>query len=254
MTRGQRLARKVAVVTGAAGGLGRAIAATLVDEGAGVLVTDLDQDSCVGLAREFNARAGGVVRAVGCRLDVTDANEWERAVRVARRRFGPPVILVNNAGLLSTQALESVTEAEWSRVLAVCQQGTWLGIRSVLAPMRLAGGGCVVNVASVFGSVGSGASFAYHAAKGAVRSMTTAAAVELAPYKIRVNAVCPGLVRTPLVDGLPGPFVDRFVEATPLGRLAEPQEIARVVAFLASDDASFVTGAELIVDGGYTAR
>lgn len=250
---GGRVAGRVGIVTGAAGGIGAEVGAVLVAEGAGVLLTDTDGDACAELAAKL-AVGNPSGRAAACRLDVTSPQDWAVAVRQARRRFGYPDMLVNNAGTLSIHGLQSVTGDEWSRVVDVCQTGTWLGMQACLHSMQLAGGGAVVNVASVLGLVGSGAAFAYHAAKGAVRAMTTAAAVELAPQQIRVNAVFPGLVQTPMAGRLPAQFVADFVGATPLGREATAEEIALAVLFLISDESSYITGAELVVDGGYTAR
>jgi len=248
-----RLRGRVAIVTGAAGGIGQAIARRLVQEGAGVLLADLDGEACTAAAAELN-RLALPGKAVGAELDVTQRSDWSRAVRLARRRFGYPNVLVNNAGAVGVHGLDGVTEQEWQRVVDVCQRGTWLGMQATLPCMQLAGGGAVVNLASVLGLVGSTAAFAYHAAKGAVRAMTAAAAVQLAPQRIRVNAVYPGMVRTPMTQHLPEHFVAEFVRATPMGRQATPEEIAGAVLFLVSDDASYVTGAELVVDGGYTAR
>lgn len=248
-----RLGGRVAIVTGAAGGIGAAVAEQLVAAGAGVLVTDVDGARCGELAAKLNV-GNPAGRAIGCRLDVTSSQDWATAVRLARRRFGYPDILVNNAGTVGIHGLQGVTGEEWSRVVDVCQSGTMLGMQACVPSMQLAGGGAIVNVASVFGLVGSGAAFAYHAAKGAVRTMTTAAAVEFATQHIRVNAVVPGLVTTPMTDHLPAQFVDDFIGATPMGRKAAPEEIAHAVLFLVSDESSYVTGAELVVDGGYTAR
>jgi NAD(P)-dependent dehydrogenase (short-subunit alcohol dehydrogenase family) len=245
--------RQVAVVTGAAGGIGRAVAALLVAGGAGVLVTDLDEQDCESVAKEVNA-AGAPGRAVACRLDVTDPVSWASAMVLARRRFGYPNVLVNNAGVIGVNDLERTTDDEWARVVDVCQRGTWLGMRAAVPCMDHAGGGAIVNVASVFALVGSSGAFAYHAAKGAVRAMTTAAAVELAGRGIRVNAVYPGMVDTRMTAGVPDEFVDGYVAATPMRRMGTPAEVACAVRFLVSPDAAYITGAELVVDGGYTAR
>src|SRR5205807_2334297 len=159
---GERLSGRVAVVSGAAGGIGTAVARRFAEAGAGVVLGDLRREECESLAAELN-RSGSKGRAAGCRLDVTRAADWDDAIRLARRRFGYPTILVNSAGLLSLPTLEQVSEEEWSRVVEVCQRGTWLGMRAAVPAIMHGGGGAIVNVVSIFGLVGSGVAFAYHA-------------------------------------------------------------------------------------------
>lgn len=249
----RRMAGRVAVVTGAAGGIGRAVCERFAAEGAGVVATDIDGEAVTALAKELNA-TGPAGRVVGRRADVTDRADWDAVVLLARRRFGYPDVLVNNAGVLAVGGLDDGTDADWDRVVGVCQRGTWLGMRTVMPAMTLAGGGAVVNVASVFALVGSGGAIAYHAAKGAVRSMTATAAVEYASRRVRVNAVCPGTVATAMTGDLPRDLAGELVAGTPLGRAARPAEVAAAVLFLASAEASYITGTALVVDGGYTAR
>ncbi|AYG78689.1 Cyclopentanol dehydrogenase [Streptomyces hundungensis] len=243
---------RVALVTGALGGIGGAVTRALLDQGLGVVVTDLDGDACRAAAEGFK-HGSTTGTAVGHPLDVTDPDSWQRVTRFARRRFGHLDVLVNNAGTLGIHGLESCTPQEWDRVVDTCQRGTWLGMRAVTPCMRSAGGGSIVNVSSIYGLVGSGAAFAYHAAKGAVRAMTRAAAVELAPAGIRVNAVSPGMVSTAMTAAVPQEFMSEVIARTPLRRAAHPDEVAAAVRFLACGTASFVTGTELVVDGGFTA-
>ena len=251
--RSSRLAGRVALITGAAGALGSSLVHRFAAEGAAVLATDLDTDSCRRLARRTSRDIGGA-RVLGTRLDVTDPRQWTQALRVARRSLGPVDLLVNNAGVVDLARLDELLTEDWQRLIAVNQTAVMTGMQLCLPGMWQAGGGSIVNVGSVFGLVGTGGSFAYHATKGALMAMTTAAAVELARRRIRVNALLPGLVQTPMTDLLPARFVTDHVAATPLARMATCADVAAAAVFLASDEADFVTGVCLPVDGGYTAR
>lgn len=246
-----RLARRVALVTGATGGIGEAIVRRLAAEGATVVVTDLDAERCGKLAREL---PGG---AVGRRLDVTDEAAWESLVAEVTDLLGGLSVLVNNAGIATMNTVETETRETWDRVVGVTQTGVWLGMKHGGPAIERSGGGSIVNVASIFGTVGGfGAQFSYHAAKGAVRLMTKNAALHWAKRGVRVNSLHPGFIETPLSRELwrGTPRLDAMIEGTPLGRLGTTEEVAAAVSFLASDDAGFMTGSELYVDGGWTAR
>jgi 3alpha(or 20beta)-hydroxysteroid dehydrogenase len=187
------------------------------------------------------------------RLDVTRAEDWEAAVERAEREHGGLDVLVNNAGISGRPGVVDLDEDLWARVIAVNQTGTWLGMRAAARVMRPRRTGAIVNVSSMYGLVGTTESAAYHATKGAVRLLTKQAALELGPYGIRVNSVHPGFVKTAMTETLPAERVQLLLDHSALHRAAAPAEVATAVLFLASDDASFVTGAELVVDGGYTA-
>lgn len=246
-----RLAGKIALVTGATGGIGDAVVRRLAAEGAAVVVTDLDADRCEKLADEVG---GG---ALGLALDVSDESAWQDVVATATGALGELSVLVNNAGIATMHTVESETMESWDQVLAVTQTGVWLGMKHAGPSIERSGRGSIVNVASIFGTVGGfGAQFSYHAAKGAVRLMTKNAALHWARRGVRVNSIHPGFIETPRSRELwrDTPRLTAMVEGTPLGRLGTPEEVAAAVAFLASDDTSFMTGSELYVDGGWTAR
>jgi 3alpha(or 20beta)-hydroxysteroid dehydrogenase len=246
-----RLAGKIAIVTGAARGLGASVARRLVADGAKVALADvLDAEGEV-LAGEMGSDALYV------HLDVASETDWSTAVAATRERFGLPNVLVNNAGIFRTKPFEQISTAEFQQVVAINQLGCFLGMRICAAAMREAGGGSIVNIASTAGIEGVSGALHYTASKHAVVGMTKVAALELGSARIRVNAVCPGAMATPLLAESYGTSIANLLSGpmpnAALGRMGSPDEIAATVVFLASDESSYTTGSTFVVDGGLTA-
>lgn len=237
-----RLQGKVAIITGAGQGIGRAIADGFAREGAITIATGRSM-SDTSSEQTFSRR-----------LDVACEEDWACVVDEAIRTHGRIDVLVNNAGIIAYEALHELTRDAWEEVVATNQTGTWLGMRAVVPHMIEQGGGSIVNVSSIWGSAAVAGAHAYHATKGAVRNMSKSAAISYAENNIRVNSVHPGFVETPLTEAQAAPVNEFVLSRTPMGRAGTPEEIAHGVVFLASDESSFMTGSELVIDGGYLAQ
>lgn len=244
-----RFAGRVGIITGGASGIGRATAVRFAAEGGSAVVADVQDQLANEVVAEIQA-TGGVARAL--HLDVTSEEGWASAVAFTLGEFGRLDVLVNNAGIGDNEPIEVTSLDTYNKVVAVTQTSVFLGEKAAAEALKASGNGAVVNVSSMFGIVGGfGTSPAYAAAKGAVRTLTKNTALGWATEGVRVNSVHPGFIETPILGE-----TDRelLTATTPMARLGRPEDVAAVILFAASDDAAFMTGSELVVDGGYTAR
>ena len=255
---GGRLQGKVAIVTGGARGIGAATCLKMAQEGASVVVADVIDDEGEAVTAAL-AKEGWKARYV--HLDVSSEPQWNDAVRGTLKAFGALHVLVNNAGIARAEDVEQETLDGYRKIIDVNQIGAWLGMKAAVPHLRAAGGGAIVNVSSIYGFIGGrGEAVAYQASKGALRQMTKNAAVRYAAENIRVVSIHPGYIETPMIapflkgeGNAPSGLAEFIVSHTPLGRVGRAEEVANVIAFVASDEASYMTGTEVLVDGGYTA-
>ena len=242
-----RLSGKIAIITGAAQGMGASHAKLFVEQGAKVVLTDLNEEKGQAFAAELGENA------VFVKQNVANEADWANVVTVAEEKFGPVNVLVNNAGITMAKKIVDASIEDYRRIVEINQVSVFLGMKAVLSSMQKAGGGSIVNVSSMNGLVAG--AIGYTDTKFAVRGMTKAAAMEFAEYGIRVNSVHPGVIATPMVvQEDTKAAVEAFAKHIPLGRVAQPEEVSNMVLFLASEDSSYSTGSEFVIDGGMTAR
>ena len=248
-----RLEGKVALISGGARGMGAAEARLFASEGAKVVIGDLLEDEGRQTEAQIN-EAGG--ECLFIRLDVTSESDWQDVVATTVARFGKLDILVNNAGIFRTERVEDTSEQSWDQVMDVNAKGVFLGTKAAIPEMRKVGGGSIVNISSIAGLVGSPYSSAYNASKGAVRLLTKSTAIQYAREGIRANSVHPGVIETEMTREVVNDeaFRQFRLVTNPIARLGQPEDVAYGVLFLASDEASFMTGSELVIDGGWTAQ
>ena len=250
-----RFKERTVIITGAGSGIGRATAMLLASEGANVMVTDLSLDAAEATTEAIIAAAG---EATALCVDVTQAEDTENMVKATVERYGGVDVLFNNAGIVIAGSVTDSEESGWQQTFDVNLKGVMLGCKYAIPEMIKRGGGAVINTSSMNGLVASQAIASYAASKGAVLMLTKQMALDYAAQQVRVNCVCPSDVNTPLIrgfiDSTPNPRATekRLRDRVPLGRMAEPEDVAQAVAFLASDAASFITGVALPVDGGVT--
>lgn len=246
----QRLAGKVALISGGASGLGEAQARLYAREGASVLIGDLQEEAGQRIAGEISASGA---QAAFQRLDVSDLASWQAAVAETVRRYGKLTTLVNNAGIFHPGGVQQETPEGWARMVAINQTGVFYGMKAATPELLKCGNAAIVNISSLYGLIGSPNAISYHASKAAVRVMSKGTALEFAKQGIRVNTIFPGQIRTPILGDIT-PEQDAAIKASiPMGEVGDPMDIAHGSLFLASDDARYITGAELWIDGGWYA-
>jgi 3(or 17)beta-hydroxysteroid dehydrogenase len=252
-----RVAGKVAIVTGGASGLGKASATLLAREGAKVTVADINETGGKQVAETIQ-KAGG--QAIFVKLNVTSEDDWANVMRTTSERFQKLDILVNCAGIFFGKSVEETSLQEWRHVMAINLDGVFLGTKYAIAPMKKNGGGSIINFSSAGGIVGTVDSSPYNASKGAVRLFTKATAMEFSKsghnYNIRVNSVHPGVIKTPMTEWIQNDpaGAEGIIKEQPIGYLGEPEDVAYGVLYLASDESRYLTGSELVIDGGWTAH
>lgn len=243
----ERLLNKVAIITGAAAGMGASHARKFVEEGAKVVLTDLNEEAGSALAKELGENAMFI------KQDVSSEADWETVVAETENAFGPVNILVNNAGISMNNAIENTTLNQYMKIININQVSVFLGMKAVVASMKKTENGSIVNISSMNGLVAG--AIGYTDTKFAVRGMTKAAAMDFARYGIRVNSVHPGVIETPMVtQGDAVEVIKEFAKHIPLKRVAKSEEVTSLVLFLASEESSYSTGSEFVVDGGLTAQ
>ncbi|MFC0013828.1 MULTISPECIES: glucose 1-dehydrogenase [Allobacillus] len=243
-----RLDGQVAIITGGVSGIGEATARLFIEEGANVIIADVNNPKGEELANELGDRATYIY------TDVTEEEEVKRLIDQTVDNFGKLDILFNNAGVGPVMDTAEMNDDQWNRVIEVNLNGVFYGIKHAVNHFREKGSGIIINTASMLGHVGQSQTAAYSASKAGVVNLTRTTALEYAKYNVRVNAVCPGYVKTPLMEQLEEGDIEELAKVTPLGRLGKAEDVAKAVLFLATDDSSFITGTSLIVDGGYTAK
>ena len=248
-----RLENKVAFISGGARGMGAVEARLFAQEGCRVAIGDLREDEGRKVEAEINETGG---ECLYLRLDVTSEESWQEAIAATVGGFGKMDILVNNAGIYRTERVEETSVELWEQVMEINSKGVFLGTKHAIPQLRKAGGGSIINISSTAGLVGSNMAAAYSASKGAVRMFTKATAIQYAQDGIRANSIHPGIIQTDMTAALladPNHYQERL-DRTPLGRIGRPEDVAYGALFLASDESSFMTGSELVIDGGWTAQ